>query len=229
MTRGKWDDFFPYVQPWAPSCPESFMRNALREGAIKLCKYAGVLEQDLPALTSTINVATYTPTTNASDEEVDRIVNLLYNGVKVNAATKAYLDQFFPTWQSQAASDIIRYTQDNDSTFDVVYIPLATGTSGNLKIRAKVRPTISAMTVHPDLLSTYSEAISEWAKYRVLSMPPKVARWSDKQGAADAMTAWKRASQNAFWKMQRNNTDTDLVASPASSFGTLHSNPVFGP
>lgn len=47
-----WDDFAPFILPWAPSCPEQTMVHHARQAAIDFIGFTFAWSADLPAITA---------------------------------------------------------------------------------------------------------------------------------------------------------------------------------
>lgn len=217
MNLITWDQFFPYVQPEVPSCPSQLVRNALRDAAIEFCKFTQIWEEDCVPQVTAANIQEYQviPEESATYIEPFELTSVFVNDVRVDPATKAYLDQTYPTWQTDKADTQVLYTQTDYRSILLVYTPSVSGRS--IRMRAILRPKRSSTSTGQRLLDDFYSPITKRAKEQLMVMAGK--SWANPLRAAGLHKEWMKERADFFWQAQRNRTGAELQVSPATKFG----------
>lgn len=168
-------DFYQYVSPELPGCPDETIRRAIVQSVQALCKKAHIWRELQDPIALIDGVRDYEPDVPSGG----RIVNIeeVFCGAReLEPVTLSALSWKLPDWQTAESSEPVFYMGANDWGVINVY-PLPRNPLGGITLRAEFEPMIGA-TVLPDfILQRYQDAIEMGVKARCMVMP-KVT-WSD--------------------------------------------------
>jgi len=164
-----WDNFFPYVQPHVPGCPEIVIQTHLQEAAAEYIARSELWRFDIESDFTSKNTSDYeidVPT----GAVLENILTLFVNG----AATKRVTDRHFQvsnTADNSAPSSFSIY-QDNQIRFfptpDRKYTFEGVGV---------LKPSLSATGVEDFIFETHGRSIACGAIWRLTVIPGK--EWSN--------------------------------------------------
>lgn len=168
-------DFYPYVSPDLPGCPDETLRRAIVQSVQVLCKKAHIWRELQDPIRLIEGVREYEPEVPAGARIVN-IEEVFCGSSPLEAVTLGALKWKMPDWQTAEGSEPVYYMGANDWGVINVY-PLPKDPTAELTLRAEFEPLMGA-TVLPDfILQRYQEAIEMGVKARCMIMP-KVT-WSD--------------------------------------------------
>lgn len=204
-------DFYPYVLPEVPGCPEPTVDIALRSALIEFCEKTLVIQRDLDPVTVVKGITDYDIDPPAS-QLVSRLMRVWYKDVELaptapdNVHNAEVYNTLF-TGADKERSDPRMFIQKDERTFSIYPIPKDTVANG-LTIRAALKPTRNAETVEDVLFEDYAETVAHGAKYRLLSMASKP--WTNGPAASLALAAFNSGINVARQRASRGHTRADL-------------------
>lgn len=159
--------FFPRLLPSVLGCPEPLAQQALLDSAIEFCGRSLAVTTTLDAVTLREGLASFeveTPTNTT----IAQILNLWYDGRELESA--AYADA---TAMSTSNGDPrFFYGEDIDEVFNITLMPAPDRTvRSGVIVRAALKPTRTATTVHNVLFERYVQAITDGAQAILLAIP----------------------------------------------------------
>lgn len=151
--------FFPRLLPNVLGCPEPLAQQALLDSAIEFCGRSLAVTTTLDAVTLTAGETSFVVPTPA-DTTIAQVLNLWFDGRQID-----------PTPYSEATDAIAStgepryfYGQDIDEVFNITLMPAPDRTvAGGVIVRAALKPTRTATTVHNILFERYAPAIVDGA------------------------------------------------------------------
>ena len=182
--------FFPRLLPSVLGCPEPLAQQALLDSAIEFCGRSLAVTTTLDAVTLREGLASFeveTPTNTT----IAQVLNLWFDGREI--APSAYTD----ATDTSASKGEPRYFfgEDIDEVFNITLLPAPDRTvRGGVIVRAALKPTRSATTVHNILFERYSPAIVDGALAILMAIPDQ--QFSNEQKAM-VMGSSARAKANA--------------------------------
>lgn len=181
--------FFPRLLPSVIGCPEPLAQQALLDSAIEFCGRSLAVTTTLDAVTLREGLASFeveTPT----DTTIAQVLNLWFDGRELEASP--YVDA---TAMSTSNGDPrFFYGEDIDEIFNITLMPAPDRTvRSGVIVRAALKPTRSATTVHNVLFERYAPAIVDGALAILMSIPDQ--SFSD-EAKALLMTSRARAGAN---------------------------------
>ena len=168
-------DFYQYVSPELPGCPDETLRRAIVQSVQVLCRKAHIWRELQEPIQLVDGVREYEPDAPSGS----RIVNIeeAFCGARtLEAVTLSALSWKLPDWQAAESSEPVFYMGANDWGVINVY-PLPRNPLGEITLRAEFEPLINATALPDFILQRYQDAIEMGAKARCMVMP-KVT-WSD--------------------------------------------------
>lgn len=204
-------DFYPYILPEVPGCPEPTVDVALRSAMIEFCEKTLIIQRDLDPVTVVKGITDY-DIDPPNNQLVTRLLRVWYKDVELtptapdNVNNAEVYNTLF-TGADKNRADPRMFIQKDERTFTVYPIPQETVANG-LTVRAALKPTRLAETVEDVLFEDYAEAISSGAKYRLLSMASKP--WTNGPSATLALATFNTAINVARQRASRGHTRADL-------------------
>ena len=168
-----WDNFFPYVQPHVPGCPEIIIQTHLQEAAAEYIARSELWRFDIESDFTSKNTSDYeidVPT----GAVLENILTLFVNGTPANRVTDRHFhvsntaDNSAPTSFSIYQDNQIRFfpTPDRKYTFEGVGV---------------LKPSLSATGVEDFIFETHGRSIACGAIWRLTIIPGK--EWSNPEVA----------------------------------------------
>jgi hypothetical protein len=204
-------DFYQYVIPEVPGCPEVTADVAIRAALIEFCEKTLVIQRDLDPVTVVNGITDYDIDPPAS-QLVSRLMRVWYKDVELtptapdNVHNAEVYNTLF-TGADKERSDPRMFIQKDERTFSIYPIPKDTVANG-LTIRAALKPTRNAETIEDVLFEDYAETVAHGAKYRLLSMASKP--WTNGPAASLALAAFNSGINVARQRASRGHTRADL-------------------
>lgn len=200
-------DFYPYVLPEIPGCPEITADVALRASLIEFCEKTLIVQRDHDPITVIANKTDYDlePPTG---QLVTKIMRAWYRDQKldplvpdnVDAAT-VYNSLFANA--SVTKADPRQFLQKDERTVTVYPFPKET-VANALTLRVAYKPSRKATVFDDVLFEDYAEGIAHGAKYRLLGMANKP--WTNGPAASTALTLFNAAVNVARSRATRGNS-----------------------
>jgi len=200
-------DFYPYVLPEIPGCPEITADVALRASLIEFCEKTLIVQRDHDPITVIANKTDYDlePPTG---QLVTKIMRAWYRDQKldplvpdsVEAAT-VYNSLFANA--SVTKADPRQFLHKDERTITVYPFPKET-VANALTLRVAYKPSRKATVFDDVLYEDYAEGIAHGAKYRLLGMANKP--WTNGPAALTALTLFNAAVNVARSRATRGNS-----------------------
>ena len=92
MATSTWDNFYPYLQPYLPGCPEIVMDSHLQEAASKFLEHSGVWRFEVEKDFAVRNVAEYPIFIPSTEAVLEDIYELVIDSIKLKRITDRHLD-----------------------------------------------------------------------------------------------------------------------------------------
>lgn len=165
--------FRPYVQPDVPECPLVLVDDAIRDACRALSADTWLFHEDLVTFSTVVGTQSYVLSSAIAGVEVFGVSTIILNG-----SLPAILPGSYDASRRYAPVDgaaSFFWFREGRLWFDAR--PLAVAT---VQVDALVRPTIAATTVD-DRYVEYRDAISYWAKFKLMQMVGRP--WSNPQDA----------------------------------------------
>jgi hypothetical protein len=182
--------FFPRLLPSVLGCPEPLAQQALLDSAIEFCGRSLAVTTTLDAVTLREGLASFeveTPTNTT----IAQVLNLWFDGRLIDPAP--YAEATAP--DSPAGEPRYFYGEDIDEVFNITLMPAPDRTvRSGVIVRAALKPTRSATTVHNILFERYAPAIVDGALAILMAIPDQ--SYSNEQKAL-VMGSSARAKANA--------------------------------
>jgi hypothetical protein len=181
--------FFPRLLPSVVGCPEPLAQQALLDSAIEFCSRSLAVTTTLDAVTLREGLASFEVETPVNTT-IAQVLNLWFDGTEIESA---------PYAQATNMSDIpgtprYFYGEDIDETFNITLLPAPDRTvAGGVIVRAALKPTRTARTVHNVLFERYAQAIVDGAQAILLAIPDQ--SFSD-EAKAQVMAVRARSGAN---------------------------------
>lgn len=172
-------DLLTKVYQYAPSCAEAAAVDAYRTAAIAFCERTRLWRADLTcvATTNPVPVVPYTASplankiTLPADAELFEFGPMLIDGRKVDPATIAEVDDFYPNWRTDTSTgtpSLFTQKQDDEIHFVPSFNTVATAA---IKANVILKPTESASTIPSAIAAKYRAELAHGALAIVLSLP----------------------------------------------------------
>lgn len=181
--------FFPRLMPKVIGCSEPLAQQALLDAAIEFCERSLVVTTTLDAVTLREGIASF-EVESPTNTTIAQVLNLWYDGRLIDPAPYAEV----------TSSDKSRgepryfYGEDIDEVFNITLLPAPDRTVRNgVIVRAALKPTRSATTVHNVLFERHAQAITDGALAILLATPDQP--FSDESKSV-AMGVRARAAAN---------------------------------
>lgn len=159
--------FFPRLLPSVIGCPEPLAQQALLDSAIEFCGRSLAVTTTLDAVTLTAGIASFeveTPTNTT----IAQVLNLWYDGRELDAAPYSEATAI----ASADGEPRYYYGEDIDEVFNITLMPAPDRTvRSGVIVRAALKPTRSATTVHNILFERYAPAIVDGAMAILMAIP----------------------------------------------------------
>ncbi len=181
--------FFPRLLPSVLGCPEPLAQQALLDSAIEFCSRSLAVTTTLDAVTLREGIASFeveTPTNTT----IAQVLNLWFDGRQIDPSP------FSEATDVSATTGEPRYFygEDIDEVFNITLLPAPDRTvRSGVIVRAALRPTRSATTVHNVLFERYAQAVVDGAQAILLAIPDQP--FSD-ETKAQVMAVRARAGAN---------------------------------
>ncbi len=200
-------DFYPYVLPDIPGCPEITADVALRASLIEFCEKSLIIQRDHDPITVILNKTDYDlePPTG---QLVSKVMRAWYKDTKLDPVAPDNVDAA-TVYNSLFANASIKkadprqFLQKDERTITVHPVPKETAANA-LTLRVALKPTRKATVFDDVLYEDYAEGVAHGAKYRLLSMANKP--WTNGPAAANALTLFNAAVNVARNRAARGNT-----------------------
>ncbi len=169
------DSLLPRVVVHAYSAPNNFVRQAIVDSAREFCRETRFWREDLAAVDTVVDQASYTLTLPTDSEVVD--FNDIYFSTKRRLLPKTMrqMDAINQQWRTQTGEPYY-FQRGNNADVKLIYIPQAIEV-GAIQANATLQPTSTATTIDDKILADFDETILHGALYRILRVPNK--NWSD--------------------------------------------------
>lgn len=194
-----WNDFFDYVLPELPGCPQDVAALAIRNTTIDFFGSTGVYVVSHEAIDVVAGVGTYRFAPPAG-WDVAQVKNAWHKGQKIHPSGSDDLEKLHGEW-TKVTGNPKRFMHEDQSSVRVVPLPVE-GVVGGLTMRVALRPTRSSAGFSTDwVFDTYVETIAAGAKSALMIMPAKP--WSNPQLAAFYAAKYKQGVGSATIDGQR--------------------------
>lgn len=203
-------DFYPYVSPDLPGCPDETLRRAIVQSVQTLCKKAHVWRELQDPVALVDNVREYEPDV-PSGARIVNIEEVFCGSRPLDAVTLASLKWKLPDWQTSQGNEPVFYMGANDWGVINLY-PLPKNPTGSITMRVEFEPLMTATALPDFLLQRYQDAIEMGVKARCMIMS-KVA-WSDPVMAGYWRTQFESAVGDATINMLHERNSGSIRVQP---------------
>lgn len=167
MSNVSYENFFPYVQPMVPACPDPSMVVAIRSACIEFCEQTNYLSDEIDE-TLLADEPTYEISVPANTA-ICAVLELYANGLKILPKSPLELEQLFNGMYWRDIEGPPRYyTMLNRNEVTVCPKPEENGT---LTGRYAYAPTRASTTVDERVFDDYCELIAQGALARLYGQP----------------------------------------------------------
>lgn len=175
-----YESLLPEIIPMVPSCTDTLIQQNIRASVIELCEKSKVYQAELDPITTVANLYEY-ELEPPSSTAVHEILWASYDGIDIEPATTALIEQRKPKWRDLSnASTPEYYVRVSSTKFHLVPIPNVTK-AGSVILRAVLKPTHRSTSCSDDVMNDYRDTIINGALYRLLRIPGR--EWTDYPGA----------------------------------------------
>lgn len=192
-----WDDFSPYVLPYAPGCPDATLEHHARLAAIEFCRHTNVWRSDLAGIDGD-GVATLFTLPLPTDAEVSKLLS-----VAITATGYSPIDATIRTADVGAqmvrdgTSETIAYTDDLRTL--TVWPAQAIGKT--ITATVSLKPSITATTFPDALFAHYAQDIAAGALASILAIAKK--DWTDVSTAGIKQAEFNAKKASTARKVER--------------------------
>lgn len=205
------DDFYQYVLPEVPGCPEITADVAIRSALIEFCEKSHVIQRNHDPVTILAGITDYElePPTG---QLVVKVMRAWYRTLELDPAApdsvpKAEVYNTLFTGADKSRADPRVFLQKDERSISVFPIPKET-VSNSLTMRVALKPTRVAATFEDVLFEDYAEVIASGAKYRLLSMANKP--WTNGPASAANLTVFMSGVNAARSRAIRGNSRAEV-------------------
>lgn len=162
-----WSSFYDYTAPDLPGCPLELIDLALRQSAISFCENSLAWHYDHPAITVSSGAAAY-DFIPPQDAVVHSIFYAKWNDTEIDSNTsETELASKVYDWRN--ATGTPTYVLGG-SSLQIVPNP---DSSGTLRIKVTLKPSVTATTIDSNVFNEFREAIAHGALARLMYSPKK--------------------------------------------------------
>ena len=181
-------DFYKYVLPSAPGCPDELLRQEIVGAVQKLCNRAHVWRELQDPVPLEHLTAEYEPDYPLGARVVN--VECVWVGNReIRNLTFGELNNRLPDWRTSQGSEPAYFTGSND--WGVIrFIPMPYNPTSSYQLRAEFEPKIDATSLPDFILQRYQAEIVMGAKSALMLM--------------DGVT-WSNPSKGEYWRQQFEN------------------------
>jgi len=204
-------NFYPYVLPEVPGCPEMTVDLALKSSIIEFCEKSLILQRDHDPLTVVAGVVDYDfePPTGSL---VVKIMKAWYKSKELKPIAPDEVDKAELYNRSFSGADTNQQEpqyilQKDERTFSLYPVPDANAANA-LTMRVAYKPTRVTTTFEDVLFEDYAEVIAHGAKARLFMSPGKP--YTNPQLAVAAMDQFGRGVNTARQRAVRGHVRSDL-------------------
>lgn len=165
-----WSAFYPDVAPELSGAPLPMVDHWLRNTTIEFCDRTKALVVDLDPEDSVENQMEYELSMPTGTDIVE-IIEVIFNGVPLIPKSPAFLKEKYGDWKTKIGDPAFYTQQDNDN---ILLVP-APGAAlvGSLKVKAAVKPNLSATGIDDWLFAKFRMALAAGVKGKMMLMDKK--------------------------------------------------------
>lgn len=158
--------FFPRLLPSVLGCPEPLAQQALLDSAIEFSGRSLAVTTTLAAVTLTEGEGSFAVTTPA-DTTIAQVLNLWFDERQIEPASYSNVADPY----AQPGEPRYFYGEDINEVFNITLMPPPNRTvTDGVVVRAALKPTRTAATVHDILFERYASAIVDGALAILMSI-----------------------------------------------------------
>ncbi len=166
----KLSDFFPYILPNVPLCPDVLAEQKIIDSCIEFCEQTYYWRYTHPPMPMLATVSDY-ELTLPSDAQVASIIEPInFNGEKVYGKTKEWLDLYEDQWEDKTGDKTRCYYNKSTSVIRVIPTPITTVASA-IKLDVALKPLPISKTVKDFLFDEFYQVIANGALAKLYAMP----------------------------------------------------------
>ena len=210
-----YDQFFPYVLPYAPAVPEMVATTVIQSACMEFCQKSEWWIYDAPAFDSVAGQWAYNPAPPANTQVV-RFRSCWYDNLPLIPKSTVELNLLYPyNWREQATQPLYFTNTLLPGELDIVPPPQLSE-PGVLVCTLSIMPTITSTGVDDSLLNYWSEVIGRGARARLLERPDEP--YSNPQQAMVCWTNFRRGIAEARIQREKSLTRTETRVRPPKVF-----------
>jgi len=199
-----WDDFAPFVLPYAPDCPDATMEHHVRLAAIEFCRKTNAWQASLAPLVGDGVLQVFTMVT-PSDSQVAKLLGVAISDAYSNVVDAGIRE---PEYGAQLVRDKTGETIAFTDDLSMLTVWPVQAVAASIVAKVSLKPAMTAATLPALLFGNYAQDIATGALSTILAMPKK--DWTDMAAAGIAATTFKarigvvaRAVERGFAKSVR--------------------------
>lgn len=183
-----WSAFYPDVLPELPGAPLPVVDHYLRNATIEFCERTRAYVVDLALIDAVAEQMSY-PLVMPADTELVDVVSAKYLGESITPKSPGYLDDKYGDWTVETGTPE-HYTHQATDAILLVPAPADAATDA-LKIKASIRPALSATGVDDWFFNLYRLSLAAGCKAKMMAM--KDVTWADPERVALNLGAFESA------------------------------------
>lgn len=182
-------DFYPYIFPEVPGCPDFSVDVAVRAALVEFCEKSLIIQRDHDPITVVKGIIDY-DLEPPNNQLVSKVMKAWYKNVELEAISPDNVDQSsiynsIFTGASVPYAEPRAYLQKDERTITIYPFPKDAAANA-LTLRVALKPTRKADVVEDVLYEDYAEIVASGAKVRLFSMSGK--SWTNGPAAAFSLT-----------------------------------------
>jgi hypothetical protein len=188
-----WSAFYPDVLPELPGAPLPMVDHWLRNVTIDFCERSKAYVADLALIDAVAEQMSYPLVMPAGTELVD-VVSAWFIGEEITPKSPGYLKDKFGDWMAETGTPE-HFTHQATDAIMLVPAPADAATDA-LKIKASIRPALTATGVDDWFYSQYRLALAAGCKAKMMAM--KDVPWADPERVALNLSTFEAAISKAI-------------------------------
>lgn len=192
--------FYDFVLPSVPGCPQALALQAIRHAAIEFCERTGVWHIDHPAINVVADQSPYPFAPGVTGAVVHKVLRAWHGTTEIFPATLDELNELFPgNWRTKTGTPE-RFTQYGPRALMLVPKPAA-ALAGGLTAIVSLKPSATSIDIDDAVYEEYHRAIASGAKAILMQSPKKP--YTDLEQAAVEMGAFEKAIGEAHQRVSK--------------------------
>lgn len=164
-----WSDFYDYVSPDVPGCPQNAQAIALRFAAIAFCEQSLSWSYDHPDVAVVVATPEYPFVPPDSESVVHAITYAEFNGAEIGYEYSKD-NIYIYDWRNKTGTPDYVIMRSNLPNLKLIPVPDVAGT---LKMSVALKPSLDSTGIDDSIFNEYRDAIVHGALARLMLSPKK--------------------------------------------------------